>query len=103
MTAARPPSALAGCTQRSLGWVIDPVGSWAWFRAFESLALTPASWRGRVHPMVRGAGETSRQPARVFLLSPARLDGIRARMIFEPRVPSALSEALRTREGAPIG
>lgn len=41
--------------------------------------------------------------SRVFLLSPARLDGVRARMIFEPRVPGKLAAALRTREGAPIG
>ena len=42
-------------------------------------------------------------PARVFLLSPARLDGVRARAIFEPRVAGAIAAALRTREGAPIG
>ena len=42
-------------------------------------------------------------PARVFLLSPARLDGLRARAIFEPRHPGELARALRTREGAPIG
>lgn len=41
--------------------------------------------------------------ARVFLLSPARLDGVRARAIFEPKHPGALAAALRTREGAPIG
>jgi hypothetical protein len=41
--------------------------------------------------------------ARVFLLSPARLDGIRARTIFEPKTPFALATALRTRQGAPIG
>jgi hypothetical protein len=41
--------------------------------------------------------------ARVFLLSPARLDGARARMIFSPRTPGAVAAALRTREGAPIG
>ncbi len=40
---------------------------------------------------------------RVFLLSPARLDGIRARAIFEPKRPGELARALRTREGAPIG
>lgn len=41
--------------------------------------------------------------ARVFVLSPARLDGARARMIFEPRTSFALAAALRTRDGAPIG
>lgn len=41
--------------------------------------------------------------ARVFLLSPARLDGERARVLFEPATPFPLAVALRTREGAPIG
>jgi hypothetical protein len=41
--------------------------------------------------------------ARVFLLSPARLDGERARMLFEPRTLFPLAAALRSREGAPIG
>jgi hypothetical protein len=41
--------------------------------------------------------------ARVFLLSPARLDGLRARAIFEPKHPGEIATALRTREGAPIG
>ncbi len=40
---------------------------------------------------------------RVFLLSPARLDGARARQIFHPRTLSPLAAALRTPEGAPIG
>ncbi len=40
---------------------------------------------------------------RVFLLSPARLDGIRARAIFEPRRAGDIARALRTREGVPIG
>ena len=46
---------------------------------------------------------TTTRPARVFLLSPARLDGVRARAIFDPKRPAALAAALRTREGAPIG
>ena len=37
------------------------------------------------------------------MLSPARLDGIRARAIFEPKRPGELARALRTREGVPIG
>jgi hypothetical protein len=41
--------------------------------------------------------------ARVFLLSPARLDGKRAKMLFEPRTSFAVASALRSREGAPIG
>jgi hypothetical protein len=47
--------------------------------------------------------ESTRQKARVFLLSPARLDGIRARAIFQPKTEGVLAAALRTREGAPIG
>jgi hypothetical protein len=40
---------------------------------------------------------------RVFVLSPARLDGARARMLFEPRTMFPIASALRSREGAPIG
>jgi hypothetical protein len=40
---------------------------------------------------------------RVFLLSPARLDGERAKLIFQPRTASALAAQVRTVEGAPIG
>jgi hypothetical protein len=40
---------------------------------------------------------------RVFLLSPARLDGARAKMAFEPRSAFPLARALHSREGAPIG
>lgn len=42
-------------------------------------------------------------PPRVFVLSPARLDGERAKLLFEPRAATALTEQLRTLEGAPIG
>lgn len=45
-------------------------------------------------------------PGRVFLLSPARLDGVRGRALFAPRskvAPGSLRAALQTREGAPIG
>jgi hypothetical protein len=47
-------------------------------------------------------------PPRVFLLSPARLDGIRARaLLLGPKDParssSGIAAALRTREGVPIG
>ncbi|HVH41054.1 MAG TPA: hypothetical protein VM925_01885 [Labilithrix sp.] len=48
------------------------------------------------------AADAARKPA-VFLLSPARLDGVRARLVFEPKGYGGLSAALRTREGAPIG
>lgn len=41
--------------------------------------------------------------ARVFLLSPARLDGKRANMLRSPRAGGALATRLRTRDGVPIG
>jgi hypothetical protein len=40
---------------------------------------------------------------RIFILSPARLDGERAQMLFDDRTRAPISAALRTREGAPIG
>ena len=40
---------------------------------------------------------------RIFLLSPARLDGRRAKTIFDPKTPFALAMGLRTQEGVPIG
>jgi hypothetical protein len=43
------------------------------------------------------------EPRRVFLLSPARLDGPRAQLLFRPRTLFPLAAALRTREGAAIG
>jgi hypothetical protein len=45
----------------------------------------------------------AKEPPRVFLLSPARLDGERASMIFHPRTPFPLARSLRTVHGAPIG
>jgi hypothetical protein len=42
-------------------------------------------------------------PARIFVLSPARLDGARARMLFEPRASFPVAAGLRRREGVPIG
>src|SRR5215203_2835314 len=42
-------------------------------------------------------------PPRVFLLSPARLDGARARMLFHPVTMFPVARALRSTEGAPIG
>lgn len=41
--------------------------------------------------------------ARVFLLSPVRLDGARAKMLFRPEARFELALALRTVSGAPIG
>jgi hypothetical protein len=40
--------------------------------------------------------------ARIFLLSPARLDGARARLLFNPDVTFPLAQALATRDGAPL-
>src|SRR5215217_3993891 len=42
-------------------------------------------------------------PPRVFLLSPARLDGARARMLFHPVTMFPVARALRSVQGAPIG
>lgn len=41
-------------------------------------------------------------PARIFLLSPARLDGARARLLFDPAATFPLALALGTRDGAPL-
>lgn len=40
--------------------------------------------------------------ARIFLLSPARLDGARARLLFNPEAAFPLAQALRTPEGAAL-
>lgn len=40
---------------------------------------------------------------RAFLLSPARLDGERAKLLFRPATPFAVASALRSRDGAEIG
>jgi hypothetical protein len=40
---------------------------------------------------------------RVFLLSPARLDGQRGKQLFQPVTLFPVAKALRTREGCPIG
>ena len=45
----------------------------------------------------------AREAPRVFLLSPARLDGERARLLFRPVTAFPLAAALRSKEGAPIG
>lgn len=42
-------------------------------------------------------------PPRIFLLSPARLDGERGKLLFRPGAQFALARALRTREGTAIG
>ena len=41
--------------------------------------------------------------SRVFLLSPARLDGERGKLLFNPVTLFPVARALRTREGCPIG
>jgi hypothetical protein len=42
-------------------------------------------------------------PPRIFLLSPARLDGKRAQLLFHPVTMFPLARALRSSAGAPIG
>jgi len=41
--------------------------------------------------------------SRVFLLSPARTDGLRAKLLFNPRAEFSLAVRLRTPEGAELG
>ena len=45
----------------------------------------------------------TRARERVFLLSPARLDGARGKLLFDPVTLFPVARALRTREGCPIG
>src|SRR3954462_9126584 len=45
----------------------------------------------------------SRLPPRIFLLSPARLDGKRARLLFHPVTMFPVARALHSSAGAPIG
>ena len=42
-------------------------------------------------------------PPRIFLLSPARLDGKRAHLLFQPVTMFPVARALRSTAGAPIG
>lgn len=42
-------------------------------------------------------------PSRVFVLSPARLDGARAQLLFRPVTMFPLAQAVRSAEGATIG
>src|SRR3954462_13188598 len=42
-------------------------------------------------------------PPRVFLLSPARLDGKRAQLLFQPVTMFPVARALHSTAGAPIG
>src|ERR1044072_9980366 len=44
-----------------------------------------------------------RLPPRIFLLSPARLDGQRAQFLFHPVTIVRVARALRSTAGAPIG
>jgi hypothetical protein len=39
----------------------------------------------------------------IFLLSPARCDGVRAKVLLSPKASFALAERLRSSEGAPLG
>ena len=43
------------------------------------------------------------RPPRVFLLSPARLDGERGKLLFQPATLFPVARALRTRDGCAIG
>src|ERR1044071_9243483 len=45
----------------------------------------------------------SRLPPRIFLLSPARLDGKRAQLLFHPATMFPVARALHSSAGAPIG
>src|ERR1044072_8089217 len=45
----------------------------------------------------------SRLPPRIFLLSPARLDGKRAQLLFHPATMFPVARALHSNAGAPIG
>jgi hypothetical protein len=45
----------------------------------------------------------SRFPPRIFLLSPARLDGKRAHLLFHPVTMFPVARALHSMAGAPIG
>jgi hypothetical protein len=42
-------------------------------------------------------------PPRIFLLSPARLDGKRAHLLFHPVTMFPVARALHSTAGAPIG
>src|SRR4029450_414016 len=42
-------------------------------------------------------------PPRIFLLSPARLDGKRAHLLFHPVTMFPVARALRSTAGAPVG
>ena len=49
------------------------------------------------------SARSTRCPPRVFLLSPARRDGKRARLLFEPATMFSVAAAIRAPDGAPIG
>jgi hypothetical protein len=49
------------------------------------------------------APRSMRRPPRVFLLSRARLDGERARMLFEPVTMFSVAAAIRAPDGASMG
>src|SRR5437870_5686427 len=53
--------------------------------------------------MTRRARRTSDAAQRVFLLSPARVDGERAEMMLSPRASFPLAQRLREPGGAPLG
>ena len=49
------------------------------------------------------AATADARPPRVFLLSPARLDGARGKLLFHPATLFPIARALRTRDGCAIG
>src|ERR1044072_7504087 len=52
---------------------------------------------------MRPKSRMSRLPPRIFLLSPARLDGKRAQLLFHPATMFPVARALHSSAGAPIG
>jgi hypothetical protein len=50
-----------------------------------------------------GDGRNVEMPSRIFLLSPARCDGERAKLILNPRAEFPLARALREPEGVELG
>ena len=53
--------------------------------------------------LMRPKSRMPRFPPRIFLLSPARLDGKRAHLLFHPVTMFPVARALHSTAGAPIG
>src|SRR6266550_2291090 len=52
---------------------------------------------------IRFADGDGMPPSRVFLLSPARCDGERAKVLFNPNATFDLARRIREPDGAPLG